>query len=145
MALFQMADRLGCKSLAFGHHADDIAETTLMNLFFSGRVARMEPKMPLFDGRLTVIRPLVLVEERDIVPYVRASGFPISGEPCPGGADSRRTAVKRLLRAIQKQNPDVKRSIHSAIERNEARLRQRAANTQVKAPLPGKDSEGDVP
>jgi len=129
-ALFEMADRLGCQTLAFGHHADDIAETTLMNLFYSGRVYRMEPKVHLFGGRLTVVRPLAYVEERDIVPYVRAAGYPIQGEPCPEGRDSRREVVKRVLRELERENHQIKRSIYSAVERHQrgARRLSPAAN-----------------
>ena len=85
-ALFELADRLGCNKIAFGHHADDVAETTLMNLIYNGRLARMEPKMSLFGGRLVIIRPLVFVEERDIVPFVRGQRMSHRGRALPRGA-----------------------------------------------------------
>ena len=120
--LFQMAHHLGCNKLAFGHNADDIAETTLMNLFYSGRIARMEPKVSFFGGQVVVIRPLAYVEERDIVPFARASGFPLSGEPCPRGLKSRRAVVKRILREIESEGHRVKRSIYKAVDRYETAL-----------------------
>ncbi|MBC7236311.1 MAG: tRNA 2-thiocytidine(32) synthetase TtcA [Chloroflexi bacterium] len=123
-ALFLLADELGCSKVALGHHADDIAETTLMNLFYSGRLYRMAPKVRFFDGRLTVIRPLVLIEERDIVPYVQACGFPIDGEPCPAGERSRRTMIKRILRELEHESRGVKRSIMRAAELHERALRR---------------------
>ncbi len=115
-ALFRLATELGCNKVAFGHHADDIAETTLLNLFFSGRVYRMEPKVPLFGGELTLIRPLALIEERDIVPYAQANAFPIAGEPCPSGLDSKREVVRRVLREVEAESRGVKRSIFAAVE-----------------------------
>ena len=115
--LFTLAERLGCNKLALAHHADDIAETTLMNLFYNARIASLAPKMRLFDGRLTVVRPLALVEERDIPPFVRASGFPIVGEPCPEGLTGRRALVKRVLRELESENHRVKRSIFAAVNR----------------------------
>jgi len=121
-ALFEMAGRLGCNKLAFGHHADDIAETTLMNLFYNARIQRMAPKMRLFEGNLVLIRPLAFVEERDIVPFVHASGFPVGGEPCPEGLQSRRSVVKRLLREIEGDCHNIKRHIYRAIERYEVSL-----------------------
>jgi tRNA 2-thiocytidine biosynthesis protein TtcA len=123
-ALFRLADRLGCNKLAFGHHADDIAQTTLMNLFYNARLERMRPKMSLFEGKVVVIRPLALVEERDIVPFVRASGFPVGGEPCPEGLNSRRDLVKRILREVEDDCHDVKRHIYRAIERYEIDMQQ---------------------
>jgi tRNA 2-thiocytidine biosynthesis protein TtcA len=121
-ALFDMADRVGCNKLALAHHADDIAETTLMNLFYNARIASMAPKASLFQGRLTVIRPLALVEERDIPPFARASGFPIAGEPCPEGLAGRRALIKQVLRDLEGENHRVKRSIYAAVNR----LRQKA-------------------
>jgi len=115
-ALFSLAETYGCNVLAFGHHADDIAETTLMNLFYNARFRRMEPKSLLFDGRLLIIRPLALVEERDIIPFVRASAFPIEGESCPYAQDSRRTLVRRMLREIEQDCHHVKRHIYRAVE-----------------------------
>ena len=123
-ALFGIAESLGCNALAFGHHADDIAQTTLMNLFYSGRLFRMEPRVRFFQGRLLVIRPLALVEERDIVPFVRASGYPIAGERCPESGNSRRDTVRKLLRELERETPRIKRSIHSAVEHYNLALRR---------------------
>ncbi|MHB9034818.1 MAG: tRNA 2-thiocytidine biosynthesis TtcA family protein [Anaerolineae bacterium] len=118
-ALFNLADKLGCNIVAFGHHADDIAETALMNLFYNARFRRMAPKLKLFDGRLILVRPLALVEERELLPFVQASGFPIQGEPCLYAGDSRRTLVRRLLREIEEDCHQVKRHIFRAIEQIE--------------------------
>ena len=128
-ALFQMADRLECNKLAFGHHVDDIVETTLMNLFYSGRIYRMEPKVSFFEGQFTVIRPLAFVEERDIVPFAKASGFPITGEPCPEGLYSRRSTVKHILRRLEEDNHKVKRSIYHAVDRYSVVIARAEANT----------------
>src|SRR3989338_3842225 len=40
-ALFEMAQAKGCNKVAFGHHKDDIIETTLLNLFFQGEFSTM--------------------------------------------------------------------------------------------------------
>lgn len=115
--LFDLADRLGCNVIAFAHHADDIAETVLMNLFYNARLAWMAPRVSFFGGKITVIRPLALVEERDIPPFVQASGFPISGEPCPSALGGRRLLIKRFLRELESENHRVKRSIFAAMHR----------------------------
>jgi len=118
-ALFALAREAGCAKLAFGHHADDVAETTLMNLFYNGRVEAMQARSVLFDGALTVVRPLALVEERDIATFARASGYPIEGSPCPEGVRSRRALMKRILRDAEIERHDVKRSIYKAVSRVE--------------------------
>ena len=65
-SLFLAADRLGCSKVAFGHHADDIAHTTLLNLFYHGQLETMEPKVSSFGGRITVIRTLAYVPEKEL-------------------------------------------------------------------------------
>ncbi len=114
-ALFALAEKADCAKVAFGHHADDVAETTLMNLFYNGRLEAMQARSELFDGTLTVVRPLALVEERDITTFALASGYPIQGSPCPEGARSRRALMKRILRDAEIDRHDVKRSIYRAV------------------------------
>jgi len=131
-ALFKLADELGCNKLAFGHHADDVAETILMNLCFSGKVSRMEPKQALFNGKLTVIRPLAMTEERDIVDLARASGYPLSGEACPDGVDSRRALVRKVLRELESDTINVKRCMYHAVERAQRALALQEASAALK-------------
>jgi tRNA(Ile)-lysidine synthase TilS/MesJ len=88
-----------------------------MNLFFNARILGLAPKMPLFGGELVIIRPLALVEERDIVPFARASGYPIGGVLCPEGIGGQRAAVKRILRDLDDGPHRVKRSIYAAVDR----------------------------
>ncbi|MBU2258325.1 MAG: tRNA 2-thiocytidine(32) synthetase TtcA, partial [Candidatus Omnitrophica bacterium] len=60
-ALFKAADRFNFNKVALGHHKDDIVETILMNMFFQGEISAMSPKQVLFDGKITIIRPLAYV------------------------------------------------------------------------------------
>lgn len=126
--LFQVAEELGCNKLAFGHHADDLAETALLNLFFNARLRGMAPRQELFQGQLVLIRPLAYVEERDIVPFAKASGFPIEGEPCPWGQRSQRAAIKSMLRNMEQECRQIKRHIHRAVEYYEGATRNGVDN-----------------
>ena len=107
-ALFQTADELGCDKIAFGHHADDIAQTTLLNLFFHGRLETMRARQELFDGRLTVIRPLAYVNEKEIVRLARECGFPPAPAPCVEAAGSRRALMAQVLRTVEREHPKAK-------------------------------------
>ncbi len=95
-ALFTAAVGLGCNKLAFGHHADDAAATTLMNLMFNSKLETMAPHVQFFDGAVTVIRPLIYVPEKELARYGQAAGFP-EDIPCPQGLTSRRAQIKTLL------------------------------------------------
>lgn len=115
-ALFRLAKTLDANKLAFGHHLDDIVETVLMNLFFQGAFAAMLPAQPLFDGALTIIRPLAHVLEADIIRYVdEHAPFERPVCRCPIGKDSQRAQMKQLLKNLEAANPDVRQSIFGAL------------------------------
>jgi tRNA 2-thiocytidine biosynthesis protein TtcA len=103
-ALFTAAVDLGCSKLAFGHHADDAAATTLMNLLFTGQLETMAPRVEFFEGTVTVVRPLIYVPEKELIRYSRAVGDP-DHPACPQGLTSQRAHVKTLLRQF---GPDQK-------------------------------------
>ena len=116
-ALFTRAQELGCNKLAFGHHADDVAATTLLNLFYQGRLETMEPRVNLFQGALALIRPLYLVPEKDITPLGRALEIPVDGHSCPVRATSKRRTMERVIRMVEKDYPKAKISLLRAVER----------------------------
>ncbi len=100
-ALFLAAERMGCNVVALGHHADDAAVTTLMNLLYKGKLERLEPRLSYFGGRFRLIRPLILLEEAEIARYARARGWEIPPEmECPRAATTRRARLERFLRSF---------------------------------------------
>lgn len=115
--LFTTARELGCNKIALGHHADDIAETTLLNLFFHGRLESMAPRKEMFDGLITLIRPLALIEEKDIVYYARSAGFWRESACCQNGDRSRRARMKSVLRTVKGINPKAQINLFRAVER----------------------------
>jgi len=98
-ALFLAAADLGCGKLALGHHADDAAATTLINLLFAGRLGTLEPRVSFFGGRVTVIRPLIYLTAAELARYAHAAGFPAPPD-CPQAAHSTRAQVEALLRGF---------------------------------------------
>jgi len=116
-AIFLAAARLGCNKVAFAHHADDLAETTLLNLFFQGRVETMEPRRSFFGGKLTVIRPLAYIAEKDIIRFVRVAGFPPPPPPCIGADRSRRELMHRFIEQVEAVYPKAKINLLRAAAR----------------------------
>jgi tRNA(Ile)-lysidine synthase TilS/MesJ len=97
-ALFLKAHELGCNKLAFGHHADDALQTTLLNLFYSGRLETMAPIVDFFDAQIVVIRPLIYTEERRLDQLARTLAFPRDRITCSHNDTSKRAWIKEWLR-----------------------------------------------
>lgn len=116
-ALFNLASELGFNKIALGHHKDDVIETTLLNLFYKGEISAINARQPLFEGKITIIRPLVYVEERAVRAFAKESGFPSQLCKCPNSAMSSRTLMKRLIGEIQKSCGSVKSNIFRAPSR----------------------------
>lgn len=116
-ALFDTAQKKGCNKIAFGHHKDDIIETTLLNLFFQGEFSTMNPRQELFKGAMTVIRPLCYVEERIIRKFAKESGFPEQLCKCPYSQDSNRRYLKGFIKRIEKRSPNVRTNIFRSVAR----------------------------
>jgi tRNA 2-thiocytidine biosynthesis protein TtcA len=116
-SLYTLAKKFGCNKLALGHHLDDFIETLLLNQFFVGSLKAMAPAMLADNGETTVIRPLVYVEEQEIIPFARENGFPVVCCCCPvcGTADMQRKKMKQLLTELQQTIPHVKRSLLRAL------------------------------
>src|SRR5262249_14976809 len=88
----------------------------LLNLFFSGKLAAMPPRLQSDDGRHCVIRPLAYNWEADLSEYARGQAYPIVGCACPscGLPDQKRQVVKRMLRALEAESPGVKQHMLAA-------------------------------
>jgi len=116
-ALYMVADQLGCNKIALAHHLDDFIETLLLNQFYVGTLGAMSPKLLADNGRHTVIRPFVYVEEQDIIAYCRSNAFPVICCSCPvaGRGDLQRQKMKRLIGELAAENPHLKRSMMAAL------------------------------
>lgn len=99
-ALFLAAEALGCNAIAYAHHADDAAQTTLLNLLYGGAVRTLQPAADYFGGKFRLIRPLFYVPESELVRFARACGFPPPPPICPRAGDSRRRLVSDMLRSL---------------------------------------------
>jgi len=113
--LFQLASRFKCNKVALGHHKDDIIETLLINIFYSGEISTMLPLQSLFKGRITLIRPLSLVEEKMVTRFAREMGLPFGPSGCPSSGKTKRGEVKELIKVLEKKNRRVKGNIFRAL------------------------------
>ena len=113
--LFNLAQQLGCNKIALGHHQDDLIHTTLMNLTFQGRFDPMPARLQMRKMPLTIIRPLCLVSEDDIVRYAELRGYEKQLKRCPYEHDTNRTTARHLFEEMQRINPEARYSLWKAI------------------------------
>jgi tRNA 2-thiocytidine biosynthesis protein TtcA len=116
-ALFFAADRLKCNKIALGHHKDDIIETLLLNLFYHGEFAAMNPRQELFGGRIIIIRPLCYVEESYLKKFAKESDFKTQVCECPLASISKRRKVKGMIKDIEKDCDYVKTNLFRSMTR----------------------------
>jgi tRNA 2-thiocytidine biosynthesis protein TtcA len=114
--LYNAAVALGCNKLALGHHREDLIETLLLNLFFSGSLKSMPPLLHSDDGRNVVIRPLCYAPEREIAEYAELKRFPIIPcDLCGSQENLQRKRVKRLVEELSREIPNLRNSILAAM------------------------------
>ncbi|TYP56187.1 tRNA lysidine(34) synthetase [Thermosediminibacter litoriperuensis] len=111
------AVELGCNKVALAHHADDVIETLLLNLIFTGRFDTFEPKTYLSRKNVTLIRPLIYLSERTIKTIVKSRGLPVIESPCPADGRTKRDEMTELLDWMEQVFPRARENILAAIKR----------------------------
>lgn len=106
----------GCNKVAYAHHKDDVIETMLMSLIFEGRFHTFSPVTYLDRMDLTVIRPLMYMNEADVIGFINKYEVPVVKSPCPADGNTKREYVKQLLRQLNIENPGVKERMFTAIQ-----------------------------
>lgn len=114
-ALNELAVESGCNKVALGHHFDDVIETFYMSLIYEARLSCFDAKSYLDRVGVTVIRPLIYIEEKDIINFAEREKLPIIHNPCPADGFTKRQYVKNLLADLKRDNPDVKHRIFRAV------------------------------
>jgi len=112
--LFDEAARIGATRIALGHHLDDIARTTLMNLFFRGEFSTMMPVQEFFGGKLSIIRPLCEVREAEVNRLATRLSLPILESRCPNATKNQRLLMKEILRQASRVDRHATTNVYGA-------------------------------
>lgn len=107
---------LGCNKVAYAHHKDDVVETMLLSLIFEGRFHTFSPRTYLDRMDLTLIRPLLYVDEADVIGFQNKYDLPVAKSPCPADGHTKREYAKNLLRRLNQEHPGVKARMFTAIQ-----------------------------
>lgn len=115
--LFELCSKYGLTHLAFGHNANDLLATFLLNFCRNGKVAGMSLNEAFFGGKLHVIRPLLLVEKKYIRQAARQWALPIWTNACPSAGITARAHAENLISLINSEISGAARSMLNALMR----------------------------
>ena len=113
-----VAIREGCNKIVLGHNQDDVLQTFLLNLFYTGSIGTFAPKSYMDRSKITLIRPLVYTPEKDIKRYIKKNSIEVMAKVCPMDGVSKREDMKQLIFSLTKDIPMVRVNLFGAIQRN---------------------------
>lgn len=114
-ALNEKIKELGCNKVAYGHHKNDIVETVLISMIFESRIHCFSPVTYLDRMDLTVIRPLMYMDEKDIIGFQHKMKLPVAKSPCPMDGYTKREYAKNLVKQLDQDHPGAGDHIFKAI------------------------------
>ena len=113
-----IAIREGCNKIALGHNMDDVLETFLLNLLYTGSISTFAPKSYMDRTKITLIRPLILLSEKDTRRYVKKNNKKVMPKVCPMDGTSKREDMRLMIFSLQKNIPMIRANLFGAIQRN---------------------------
>lgn len=125
--LYKNAQDLGCNKIALGHHFDDVIETNLMSMLYSGQIRTMMPKLHSenYEG-MEIIRPLYLVKEADIISWAKYNNLEFIQCACrftenqevydDNSSNSKRQEMKELINKFRQINPFIEYNIFRSMQ-----------------------------
>ena len=114
-ALNDAVKEMGCNKVAYAHHKDDIIETMLLSLLFEGRFHSFSPKTYLDRMDLTVIRPMMYVDEIDVIGFQHKYKLPVAKSRCPIDGFTKREYAKDLVKQLNHEHPGARNRMFTAI------------------------------
>ena len=117
-ALHDAAKSVGSNKIALGHHYDDVVETFFLSLFYEGRINCFSPATYLDRKDVTVIRPMLYVQEMDIIGLQKRFEMPVVRSKCPADGNTKRQYIKETIRNLEKENPGLKDRLFGAVARS---------------------------
>ncbi len=117
-AINSIAVREGCNKIALGHNQDDVLETFLLNLFYTGSIGTFSPVSHMDRTGITLIRPLVYTPEKETKRFVKKNNLTVMPKVCPMDGTSKREDMRLMIFSLQKNIPMIRANLFGAIQRN---------------------------
>ena len=113
-----IAIREGCNKIALGHNQDDVLETFLINLLYTGNIGTFSPMSYMDRSKITLIRPLIYTPEKEARRFVKKNNLEVMKKVCPMDGTSKREDMKQLIFTLTKNIPMIRANLFGAIQRN---------------------------
>lgn len=113
-----IAIREGCNKIALGHNEDDVLETFLLNLLYTGSINTFSPVSYMDRSKITLIRPLIYTTEKDTKGFIKRHNLKVMPKVCPMDGTSKRETMKQQIYLWRKDIPMIRSNLFGAIKRN---------------------------
>lgn len=117
-AINSVAIEQGCNKIALGHNQDDVIETFLLNLLYTGSIGTFAPMSYMDRTKITLIRPLIYTAEKETKRFIKKNNLSVMPVVCPMDGKSKREDMKNLIFTLGKSIPMVRANLFGAIKRN---------------------------
>ncbi len=107
-----------CNKIALGHNEDDVLETFMLNLLYTGSISTFSPTSYMDRSKITLIRPLIYAPEKEIKKFIRKNEITVMPKACPMDGESKREDMKKLIQNLQLDIPHIRANLYGAICRS---------------------------
>jgi tRNA 2-thiocytidine biosynthesis protein TtcA len=115
-ALNNLAKKHGFDKVALGHHLDDVVETLMLNMCFEGRVDSFKPVTYLSNQKITVIRPMIYIQEQTVKTFAKQEILPLVPSCCPANGKTKREDMKDIISNISEFCPQARYRMLRALQ-----------------------------
>ena len=114
--IFEKSKELNCNKIALGHHKDDAIQTMLLNMIYHGSYSSLPQKLSMFNGRIHLIRPLLMIPENELSYYANMRNLTKHEKSCPYDDSNKRNSIKDLVRSLDKLHKDSRKNLFKAMD-----------------------------
>ena len=114
--LFEFAKNNGFKKLAMGHHLDDAVETLMINMAYHGHISSLPGKLKMFSGAMYLIRPLILLTDKDTREFANIRNFTKLKQPCPFEDTTKRVTARKLIEQLEAIHPKARFNLFNSMK-----------------------------